>query len=125
MPMRKLKILLVEDDRVLAEMYLDKFRQAGLEVSLAFEAREGLELALKEKPDLVVLDILLPRENGVFFLEKLRENPKIAAMPVLVFSNYDDPVVKRQAMKLGALAYLLKTNYTPKKIIEKIKSCLG
>lgn len=123
--MKKPKILLVEDDQVLAEMYLAQFKQAGLQVTLAFEAKEALALALKEKPNLVVLDILLPRENGIFFLERLRKNPKTADIPVFAFSNYDDPEVKQKVMKLNALAYLLKTDYTPKEIIAKIKSYLG
>ena len=61
------KILLIEDEKILAEMYQDKFTQAGFEVFLAFESKTGLILAKKKKPDLIVLDILLPRENGITF----------------------------------------------------------
>ena len=61
------KILIVEDEKILGEMYKEKFTQAGFEVSLAIEAKEGIELVEKEKPDLILLDILLPRENGIFF----------------------------------------------------------
>jgi DNA-binding NarL/FixJ family response regulator len=71
-----------------------------------------------------VLDILLPRENGIFFLEKLREIPETAMLPVLAFSNYDDPATKQRAIDLGVLDYLLKTDYTPKDIIRKIKGYL-
>ena len=118
------KILLIEDEKILAEMYQDKFTQAGFEVFLAFESKTGLTLAKKEKPDLIVLDILLPRENGITFLNWLRDDQEVATIPVVVFSNYDDPTTKRQAAKLGAKDYLIKTNYTPQEIIEKIKNYL-
>ena len=118
------KILLIEDEKILAEMYRDKFSQAGFEVFLAFESREGLKIAKKEKPDLIILDILLPRENGIIFLTWLRKDLKIAKIPVVAFSNYDDPITKKQAAKLGVKDYLIKTNYTPQEIVEKIKSYL-
>jgi two-component system alkaline phosphatase synthesis response regulator PhoP len=119
------KILIVEDEKILAEMYRDKFTEAGFEVSLTFEAKEGLKLAKKEKPDLIVLDILLPRENGVYFLTELRNDLEISSIPVVVFSNFDDPETKKTALGLGVKDYLIKTNYTPQEIVEKIKEYLG
>lgn len=118
------KILLIEDEKILAEMYREKFSQAGFNVFLAFEGKEGLKLAKKEKPDLIVLDILLPDENGIIFLEWLRKEPEIASIPVVAFSNYDEPETRREAAKLGVKDYLIKTNYTPQEIIEKIKDYL-
>lgn len=118
------KILLVEDEQILAKMYQDKFSRAGFKVILALESKEGLKLAKKEKPDLVLLDILLPRENGIFFLQELRKDPKISSIPVVAFSNYDDPTTKIQALKLGVKDYLIKTNYTPQEIVGKIKKYL-
>jgi len=115
------KILLIEDEKILSEMYQDKFTKAGFEVSVASEAKEGLEIAKKEKPDLIVLDILLPRENGITFLTWLRNEPEVSLLPVVAFSNYDDPEIKKQAIKLGVKEYLIKTNYTPQEIINKIK----
>ena len=119
------KILLIEDEKILAEMYRDKFTQAGFEVFLAFESREGLALAKKERPDLIILDILLPRENGIVFLNWLKKDSEIASIPVVAFSNYDDPKTKREAAKLGVKDYLIKTNYTPQEIVEKIKGYLS
>ncbi|MDO8601467.1 MAG: response regulator, partial [bacterium] len=89
------KILLVEDEKLLGEMYKAKFIQAGFEVVWAFEAKEALGLAKKEKPDLIVLDMLLPKENGVIFLTWLRKEPGIGQTPVVAFSNYDDPETKK------------------------------
>ena len=118
------KILLIEDEKILGEMYKEKFTQAGFEVFLAIEAKEGIKLAKKERPDLILLDILLPRENGIFFLKKLRKISEIASIPVVAFSNYDDPPTKREAVKLGVKEYLIKTSYTPQEIVEKIKGYL-
>ena len=118
------KILIIEDEKILVEMYRDKFIQAGFEVILAYSAEEGIKAALKEKPDLILLDILLPRENGIGFLGKLRKNPEIASTKVVAFSNYDDPGTKKEALEFGAKEYLIKTSYTPQEIIEKIKKYL-
>jgi DNA-binding response OmpR family regulator len=119
------KILLIEDEKILAEMYREKFTQAGFEVFLAFDAKEGLELAKKEKPDLIVLDILLPKENGITFLSWLRKELEISSIPVVTFSNYDDPETKREAFRLGVKDYLIKTNYTPSEVVAKVKQLLS
>ncbi len=118
------KILIIEDEKILVEMYRDKFTQAGFEIALANSAEEGIKAAFKEKPDLILLDILLPRENGISFLAWLREQPEISSIPVVAFSNYDDPETKKEALRLGAKDYLIKTSYTPQEIIEKVKNYL-
>ncbi len=119
------KILLIEDEKILSEMYVEKLTEAGFKVISAKEAKEGLKLTKKEKPDLIILDILLPRENGIVFLTRLREDPAVSLIPVLVFSNFDDPETKRKAFQLGAKDYLIKTNYTPKEIVDTIKRYLN
>jgi DNA-binding response OmpR family regulator len=121
---KKKKILLIEDEKILSEMYKQKFTQAGFEVFSSSESEEGLEMAKKEKPDLIVLDILLPRENGIIFLKWMKEEPEISSIPVMVFSNYDDPETKKEARELGIKDYLIKANYTPNGIVEKVKQYL-
>ncbi len=118
----KKKLLIVEDEKILSDMYKDKFIQSGFEVFAALNSKEGLKLTLKKKPDLILLDILLPEEDGIFFLEKLRASPKISSTLVVVFSNYDNPTTKKDALSFDIKDYLLKTDYTPKKIVEKVKS---
>ena len=115
------KILIIEDERVLAEMYKEKFEKEGFEVYLAFTSDEGLNLVKKEKPDLILLDILLPGKDGIFFLKWLKNEPEISSIPVVVISNYDDPRAKKEAFELGVKEYLLKTDYTPHQLVEKIK----
>lgn len=122
--LQKKKILLIEDEKILGEMYQEKFTEAGFKVFWVIESQEGLELAKKERPDLIVLDILLPREDGIFFLEELRKDQEISSIPVVAFSNYDAPEARKQAKELGILDYLLKTDYTPQEVVEKIKSYL-
>jgi DNA-binding response OmpR family regulator len=120
----KKKILIIEDEKLLAEMYRDKFKRAGFKIYLAFNSEEGLFLVKKEKPDLIILDILLPGENGINFLEKLKKDPETALIPVVVCSNYDDPEIKNKAKELGVKTYLIKANYTPREIINEIKAYL-
>ena len=119
------KILLVEDEKVLAEMYVDKFKEAGFGIVAVCSAEEGIEAVKKEKPDLVVLDILLPKQNGIKFLAQMRKESEISSIPVVAFSNYDDPETKKQAFRLGVKDYLIKTNYTPEEVIERIKGYLN
>jgi len=89
------KILIIEDEKVLAQMYKEKFEKEGFEVYLAFTSNEGLDLAKKEKPDLILLDILLPGKDGISFLKWLKNELQISSIPVVVLSNYDDPKQKR------------------------------
>jgi DNA-binding response OmpR family regulator len=118
------KILIIEDEKLLSEMYEDKFSQSGFLAVVAKSAEEGLELLKKEKPDLVLLDILLPQENGIQFLKRIKDIPEISKTPVIVFSNYDDPETKKKAFGLGAKDYLIKTNFTPAEVVGKIKNFL-
>ena len=121
----KKKILIVEDEKVLGEMYQDKFTKAGFETILIDTAEEGIRAASRERPDLILLDILLPRANGISFLEKIKKDKELASIPVVAFSNYDDPDTKTEAHKLGAEDYLIKTNYTPSEVIARVKQILN
>ena len=118
------KILIIEDEKILADMYKEKFEIAGFKIFLAVDAEEGLNMAKKEKPDLILLDILLPRENGIFILEKIKEDSDLASIPIVAFSNYDDPQTKEKAKKLGVKDYLIKTNFTPEEVVVKVKEYL-
>ena len=120
----KKKILIIEDEKILGEMYQDKFTQAGFKTILINTAEEGIKATSKEKPDLILLDILLPKANGISFLKKLKKDKNLSSIPVVAFSNYDDQEVKKEAHQLGVEDYLIKTNYTPQEIIEKIKNYL-
>jgi len=118
------KILVIEDEKILAEMYRDKFEKEGFEIVLAGDGEEGIRMMKKERPSLVLLDILMPKENGIELLKKQKEDPDISSIPVIVFSNFDDAETRRQTLSLGAKAYLIKSNHNPKEIVEEIKKHL-
>lgn len=118
------KILIIEDEKILAEIYKEKFQEEGFDVSLCFSSQEAINYLKKEKPDIILLDILLPKENGIFFLKKIKEINNISEIPILAFSNYDEPKTKKEAFSLGVKAYLLKTQYTPKELISIVRKFL-
>jgi len=118
------KILIIEDEQNIAQMYKEKFEKANFVVFLAFNAKDGILLTKKEKPDLILLDILLPQEDGITFLQWLRSDPEISPIPVVVISNYEDQKIMEETSKLGVKEYLLKANYTPGQLLEKIKNYL-
>ncbi|OGE78225.1 MAG: hypothetical protein A2751_03655 [Candidatus Doudnabacteria bacterium RIFCSPHIGHO2_01_FULL_46_14] len=120
MPKSK-KILLIEDDQDLAELY-DEVLSAKYEVEIAHNGKEGLELATK-KPDLILLDILLPSMNGFELLKAFKKDPQIKNIPVIVLTNLGSKHVdddKKLALLLGAEDYLVKTYHQPQEILEKI-----
>ncbi len=118
------RILIVEDEKILAEMYKDKFKQTGFQVDLVFSSEEAIEYLKNKKPDLILLDILLPRENGIYFLKNIKEIKEFSKIPIVAFSNYDNPETKKEAFKLGVKSYLIKTQYTPGELLEEIKKYL-
>jgi two-component system alkaline phosphatase synthesis response regulator PhoP len=122
------KILIVEDEKILGEMYRDKFKEERFEtdlVSSSEEALDWLKKRPKEKmPDLVLLDILLPKDNGISLLRKMREDEDLMEISVVAFSNYDDPAAKKEAFSLGVKDYLLKTQYTPDELVSEVRKYL-
>ncbi len=121
----KKKILIIEDEKMLGEMYQDKFNQAGFEVNWVQSAEEGIEAVQRAKPDLILLDILLPKANGIGFMSWLKKEKKFSSVKVVAFSNFDEPATKKEALELGVKDYLIKTDYTPQGIVEKIKKHLS
>ena len=115
------KILLIEDDQDLAELY-DEVLSAKFEIEIAHDGKEGLELA-KKKPDLILLDILLPSVNGFELLKAFKKDPETKNIPVIVLTNLGSKHVdddKKLALLLGAEDYLVKTYHQPQEILEKI-----
>ena len=105
-------------------MYKDKLEEEGFETDLAFSSEEAIDYLKKEKPDLILLDILLPKENGISFLKKMKETGGVSGAIIIAFSNYDEPKTRKEAIALGAKAYLIKTQYTPKELAGEIKKFL-
>ena len=94
-------------------------------MSIAATTDEGLHMTKKEKPNIVLLEILLFNGHGIEYLKTKKEDETIAKISVVVFSNLDEPKTKDESLKLGALEYLLKTDYTPKELVAKVKFYLN
>ena len=115
------KILIIEDEEFLVEMYKTKFELENFQVISAFSSEQAISILKKDMPDLILLDILLPEKSGIAFLEETKKIKNISKIPIIVFSNYDDSIAKDKAKQLGAEDYLIKTEFTPKQLLVKIK----
>lgn len=122
--MAKAKIVLIEDDVTLAKMYERKFISDGYEVVLAYDGLEGLKQATEASPDLILLDIMLPKLDGLALFKKLRSQPKTFTTPVILLTNFGQEDAVFECFKLGAIDYLVKTSVTPQQVVDKVESFL-
>ncbi len=118
------KILVVEDDVFLREMITRKLLLEKFEVVPANDGEEGIEKAKKEKPDLVLLDLILPGIQGYEVLSKIKEDKATAKVPVIILSNLGQKEEVEKGLKMGAVDFLIKANFDPDEIVTKIKSLL-
>jgi DNA-binding response OmpR family regulator len=118
------KILIVEDDKFLRELMVRKLKNEGYEVLEAIDGEEGLKKIKEIKPDLVLLDLILPGIDGFEVLNQKKEDPKIAKIPVIILSNLGQREDVERGLRLGAMDYLVKANFTPQEIIQKVKNIL-
>jgi two-component system, OmpR family, alkaline phosphatase synthesis response regulator PhoP len=116
----KKKILLVEDDMMLVDMYTLKFTEAGYEVIQATNGADGFEAAKTNKPDIILLDIILPQMDGFMVMEALKDDKKLKKIPVLFLTNLKQEEDVEKGNKLGAIDYLVKSTLTPTQILERI-----
>lgn len=118
------RILIVEDDKFLRELIVKKLSNEGYEVIEAADGEQGLQKIKEEKPDLVLLDLILPGIDGFEVLAQKREDPFAASIPVIVLSNLGQKEDVDKGLNLGATDYLIKAHFTPGEIIEKVRSHL-
>lgn len=118
------KILIIEDDKFLRELIAKKLVNEGYEISEAVDGEEGVKKVKEEKPDLVLLDLILPGIDGFEVLSKIKEDPALAQIPVIILSNLGQREDIERGLKLGAVDYLVKAHFTPGEIIEKIRMIL-
>ncbi|MEA3357209.1 MAG: response regulator [Patescibacteria group bacterium] len=118
------KILVIEDEQFLRQLISRKLSSEGYTVVEALDGEDGLIKIKTERPDLVLLDLILPGINGFTVLSKVKNDPEISNIPIIILSNLgqDDDIDKGR--KLGAVDYLIKTRFTPAEIIQKIKKFL-
>ena len=116
---------MIEDDIFLRKLYRDQLTREGFEFVEATNGIEGLNKARSERPDLILLDLMLPRKNGFDVLEDLKGDKSTRDIPTLVLSNLGQESDIQEAMNLGAEAYLVKTDVRMSEAVEKIKQILS
>lgn len=119
------KILIVEDEPAMLEILVEKFSKEGFEVVSAKDGVEGLEVALKEHPDLILLDILLPKMNGMEMLEKLRKDNWGKEASVIILTNLSAEEKISEALEKGVYYFLVKTDWSLGDLAKEIKKKLG
>lgn len=119
------KILLVEDDSFLVEMYTTKFELEGFDIITAEDGARGLDLAQKEQPDIILLDILMPKMDGFEVLDELKKNPKTTKIPVVLLTNLGQKDDVKKGFEKGAVGYLIKAHFMPSEVVDKIKAILA
>lgn len=114
-------IILVEDDPLLIDIYSTKLQQSGFFVRVVDRAEKAVATIAEEKPDLVLLDIVLPHVDGWDILQQLQASEELKNIPVIILSNLGQKEEIEKGLNLGALKYLIKAHYTPSEIVEEIK----
>ena len=122
---KKQTIMIVEDDSFVMDIYKTKLSQEGFSVVEAENGVEALKKLKMTKPDLMLLDIIMPYMDGLEVLKKMKENEDTKNIPVILLTNLSQKEEVDKGMELGAKDYLIKSHFTPSEVLEKIKSCLA
>lgn len=115
------KILLIEDDPLMIEIYTKRFKESGFEVDVATNGEEGLNKIKEKKPDLLILDIVLPQIDGWEILRKIREDLGLKDLKVVVLSNLSRDAEVKKSLEMGVVSYLIKAHHTPTEVVNEIK----
>lgn len=118
------RILFIEDEAALQKTFGDILKSEGFEVISALDGETGLNLVKKEKPDLVLLDLILPKIHGLDLLKEMKQNENTKNIPVIVLTNVESIEEIDKALELGATTYLVKSDYSLEDVIAKVKKAL-
>lgn len=121
---KRYKILIVEDEEELLEMYKTKLEAEGFEVYVASDGGAGFMMAKSSLPDLILLDILMPKVDGYTMLKKLKKDESTKNLPAVIFSNLSQKEEIEKGFKLGARDYIIKTSITPGELVGRVKEFL-
>ena len=119
-----LKILVVEDDKFLRELITQKLAREGYDVVSAVDGEDGVVKVKENKPDIVLLDLILPGIDGFEVLAKIKEDEELSNIPVIILSNLGQRDDVDRGIKLGATDFLIKAHFTPSEIVEKIEAVM-
>ena len=115
------KILVAEDDKFLVKIYQTKLAEQGYEVVIAMDGEDALAKVESEKPDLLILDLIMPKKNGFDVLEEMKQKEELKSIPVVVLSNLGQESDVERVMQAGAVDYIIKANFSIEAVVEKIK----
>src|SRR5882672_1714514 len=118
------KILLIDDDQVFASAYRNRLQSNGFSVEVAYDGETGLELLRSFRPDAILLDLTLPKMQGIDVIKKIRSEPATEKLPLFVFTNTYQTSTAQEAWKAGATKCLAKANWTPKQVIGVLRHAL-
>ena len=119
------KILIIEDDPFLSEMYAAKFNQNDFQTEVATDGKSGLDKIKADRPDLVLLDIVLPKMDGFEILKAIKMDPKFKDIPIVLLTNLGQKSEVEKGLSLGADEYIIKAHFTPTAVVAKIKEILN
>jgi len=123
--MNKIKVLIVEDDTMLADMYATKFSMENFVVEKATDGSDGLAKARTFKPDVILLDIIMPKIDGFGVLKQLRDVDTFKHTHILLLTNLGQEDDMKKGKDLGANDYFVKANHTPADVVEKVRQLAG
>ena len=115
------KILFIEDDSNFVQSLKDVIEREGFGFISAFDGEKGLELIKKERPDLILLDLILPRKSGFDVLAEIKADEELKTIPVIILTNLENDKDVERALSLGVSTYLVKANYSLEEVMKKIK----
>ncbi len=115
------KILLVEDDAVLAKVLYEELSDADFEVTQAYDGEAGLRMVFEKMPDLILLDILLPKKNGFEVLEAIKKSPRANQIPIIILTMLGSDEDIKKGLQLGASDYIVKSQHALPEVVEKVK----
>lgn len=122
---KKYKVLIVEDDIPILDLYDKKFTSSGFNVVRAEDGAQGVKLAESENPDAIVLDIMLPIMNGFEVLKRIKKNRDAKHIPVVILSNYGEMPKITEGLMDGAVEYLIKVEHTPEEVVEIVTDAIS
>jgi len=119
------KILLIEDEKIMINLLRKKLAGEGYDVTIARNGEEGLEIMRELKPNVVLLDIIMPKMGGFEVMQEMKKDPELSKIPIIIVSNSGQPVELSKAKELGARDWLIKTEFDPQEVVDKVVKQIG
>ena len=118
-------ILIIEDDKFYDNIFQKKFLMAGYDLTIATDGLQGVEQAIQRKPDIILLDLIMPNQDGFETIQKLKENQALQEVPIIVLSNLGQPNDIEKAKQLGAVDYIVKASISLQEVVDKVTAYLS